>query len=91
MIVLLILCALALMPEMNGVDADRLISSYAPECILILFTMFASDQLIALARPAGVREVISKSQSIPTLLVFNLPRPTDAQPSQLLRRRAERR
>ena len=48
------------MPEMNGVEAARLISSSVPECVLILFTMFSSYQLIALAHLAGVREVISK-------------------------------
>jgi DNA-binding NarL/FixJ family response regulator len=48
------------MPEMNGLEAARLISSSVPTCVLILFTMFSSYQLIALAHQAGVREVISK-------------------------------
>ncbi len=48
------------MPNMNGLEAARLISLSVPESVLILFTMFASTQLSALAQEAGVREVISK-------------------------------
>ena len=48
------------MPVMNGVAAARLISTAVPKSVLILFTMFASRQLVALAREAGVYEVISK-------------------------------
>jgi DNA-binding NarL/FixJ family response regulator len=31
------------MPNMNGLEAARLISASMPECALILFTMFASS------------------------------------------------
>ena len=48
------------MPVMNGVEAARLISIAVPKSVLILFTMFASRQLVALAREAGIYEVISK-------------------------------
>ena len=48
------------MPNMNGLEAARLISASMPECRLILFTMFASDQLSTLAQAAGVRAVVSK-------------------------------
>ena len=48
------------MPNMNGLEAARLISASIPECGLILFTMFASDQLCTLAQAAGVRAVVSK-------------------------------
>jgi two-component system, NarL family, response regulator DesR len=48
------------MPNMNGLEAARLISASMPECGLILFTMFASDQLCTLAQAAGVRAVFSK-------------------------------
>ena len=41
------------MPNMNGLEAARLISASIPECGLILFTMFASDQLCTLAQAAG--------------------------------------
>ena len=48
------------MPNMNGLEAARLISASMPHCGLILFTMFASTQLSTLAQAAGVRTVISK-------------------------------
>ena len=48
------------MPSMNGVEAARLISASMPQCGLILFTMFASDELRTLAQAAGVRAVVSK-------------------------------
>lgn len=48
------------MPVMNGVEAARLIAAAMPNCVLILFTMFATRQLVALAHTAGVAEVISK-------------------------------
>jgi DNA-binding NarL/FixJ family response regulator len=48
------------MPNMNGLEAARLISASVPQCGLILFTMFASDQLCTLAQAAGVRAVVSK-------------------------------
>jgi DNA-binding NarL/FixJ family response regulator len=48
------------MPGLNGVEAARLMSSSVPEARIILFTMFASKQLAALAKSAGVRAVVSK-------------------------------
>jgi DNA-binding NarL/FixJ family response regulator len=48
------------MPIMNGLEAARLISASMPQCGLILFTMFASNQLSTLAQAAGVRAVVSK-------------------------------
>jgi DNA-binding NarL/FixJ family response regulator len=48
------------MPNMNGLEAARLISASMPQCGLILFTMFASDQLCTLAQAAGIRAVVSK-------------------------------
>ena len=48
------------MPVMNGLEAARLISAAIPNCAIILFTMFASKQLMALAKTAGVSEVVSK-------------------------------
>jgi len=48
------------MTVMNGVEAARLISAAMPECLLILFTMFASVQLKALAKAAGVTDIVSK-------------------------------
>jgi DNA-binding NarL/FixJ family response regulator len=48
------------MPLMNGVEAARAISAAIPNCVLILFTMFASNQLEALAKAAGISEIVSK-------------------------------
>ena len=48
------------MPNMNGLEAARLISASAPQCGLILFTMFASHELSTLAQAAGIRAVVSK-------------------------------
>jgi DNA-binding NarL/FixJ family response regulator len=48
------------MPNMNGLEAARLISASMPQCGMILFTMFASDELCTLAQAAGVRAVVSK-------------------------------
>lgn len=48
------------MPEMNGIEAARQISNIAPECAILLFTMFATPQLADLAKSAGVRAVFSK-------------------------------
>ena len=48
------------MPNMNGLEAARLISASMPQCGLILFTMFASHELSTLAQAAGVHTVVSK-------------------------------
>lgn len=48
------------MPVMNGVESARLIAMAMPECVLILFTIFASNQLKALTKAAGISEVVSK-------------------------------
>jgi DNA-binding NarL/FixJ family response regulator len=48
------------MPNMNGLEAARLISASMPQCGMILFTMFASDELCTLAQAAGIRAVVSK-------------------------------
>jgi DNA-binding NarL/FixJ family response regulator len=43
------------MPNMNGWEAARLISASMPQCGLIMFTMFASDELcIWRKRPGSV-------------------------------------
>jgi two-component system, NarL family, nitrate/nitrite response regulator NarL len=48
------------MPVMNGLEAARIISALIPECAVLMFTTFATPQLIELARTAGVRAVLSK-------------------------------
>lgn len=49
------------MPGMNGLEAARQIARDAPESVMFLFTMYASEQLSELAQSVGVREVISKA------------------------------
>lgn len=49
------------MPGMNGLEAARQIAVDAPESVMLLFTMFASDELSDLALSVGVRKVISKA------------------------------
>jgi DNA-binding NarL/FixJ family response regulator len=48
------------MPEMNGLEAARILSVLIPECAILMFTTFATPQLTKLARAAGVRAVLSK-------------------------------
>jgi len=45
---------------MNGVEAARRITEIAPQCAILLFTMYASEQLAAVAQAAGVWAVVSK-------------------------------
>jgi DNA-binding NarL/FixJ family response regulator len=49
------------MPGMNGLEAARQIAVDAPDSVMFLFTMYASEQLSELAQSVGVREVISKA------------------------------
>ena len=48
------------MPVMNGLEAARALSVLAPECAILMYTMFAAPDLSALASAAGVRVVLSK-------------------------------
>jgi len=48
------------MPVMNGLEAARVLSGLAPDCAILMYTMFATPQLLELASAAGVRAVLSK-------------------------------
>jgi DNA-binding NarL/FixJ family response regulator len=48
------------MPEMNGLEAARILSTLVPKCAILMYTMFASPDLSELAHAAGVRAVLSK-------------------------------
>jgi len=48
------------MPVMNGLEAARALSALAPDCAILMYTMFAAPQLSDLASAAGVRTVLSK-------------------------------
>jgi two-component system, NarL family, invasion response regulator UvrY len=48
------------MPGMNGIEAARCIASLDQTCTMLLFTMYASEQLSRLAEKVGIATVISK-------------------------------
>jgi DNA-binding NarL/FixJ family response regulator len=48
------------MPEMNGLEAARALSALAPDCVILMYTMFSTPHLSELAFAAGVRAVLSK-------------------------------
>ena len=52
------------MPVMNGLEAARQISQVAPKTAMVMLTMHHSKQLLADARAAGIRDVVSKTESL---------------------------
>ena len=52
------------MPVMNGLDAAREITRIAPNVQMVMFSMHVSDQLRKDAQAVGIKEVISKSDTI---------------------------
>jgi DNA-binding NarL/FixJ family response regulator len=50
------------MPLMNGVQAAREIAKFAIDIPILLFSLHLSPQIMALARNAGLRGAISKSE-----------------------------
>ncbi|MGB8321461.1 MAG: response regulator [Candidatus Acidiferrum sp.] len=50
------------MPIMNGLDAARHITNFAPELPMLLFTLHSSVQLHKEALAAGIKDVLSKSE-----------------------------
>jgi len=49
------------MPEMNGLDAARIISRVSPETPILMLTLYLSHQLAEEARKAGVRGTCAKT------------------------------
>jgi DNA-binding NarL/FixJ family response regulator len=49
------------MPNMDGLEAARRIAIVAPNTVMVMFTMHASEQLSELAQAVGIKEVWSKS------------------------------
>jgi DNA-binding NarL/FixJ family response regulator len=62
------------MPEMNGLEAARVISQMTPETPILMVTMHMSPQLAVEARKVGIRGTCSKAnihcvvQAVETLL-----------------------
>jgi CheY-like chemotaxis protein len=49
------------MPGMNGLETARTILTSLPDVPIVLYTIFATDQLDQQARAIGVRRVVSKA------------------------------
>ncbi len=49
------------MPEMNGLDAARIISRLSPETPILMVTLYLSRQLAEEARKAGIRGTCAKT------------------------------
>jgi DNA-binding NarL/FixJ family response regulator len=49
------------MPEMNGLDAARIIAKRSPEIPILIVTLYISKQLAAEARKVGARGACAKS------------------------------
>jgi HlyD family secretion protein len=49
------------MPEMNGLDAARIISRESPDTPILMVTLYLSHQLAEEARKAGVRGTCAKT------------------------------
>ena len=60
------------MPVMNGLDAAREITRIAPNVQMVMFTMHISEQLRKDAQAAGIKDVISKSDTIGHHLLASL-------------------
>jgi DNA-binding NarL/FixJ family response regulator len=60
------------MPVMDGLEAGRQIALVAPGTAMVLFTMHSCDQLVRDARAVGIKEVVSKSDGLPTHLLAAL-------------------
>ena len=51
------------MPEMDGLSATRVLRKRLPEIPILMYTMHYTQQLCEAAQGAGVRKVISKSET----------------------------
>jgi DNA-binding NarL/FixJ family response regulator len=56
------------MPEMNGIDAAKIIHQIMPEVPLILCSIYIDELLAAEAQSAGVQAVVSKTQNMQALV-----------------------
>jgi two-component system chemotaxis response regulator CheY len=60
------------MPVMNGLEAAREISRIAPAVQMVMFTMHTNDQLRKDAEAVGIKDVISKTDTIVGHLLTSL-------------------
>jgi DNA-binding NarL/FixJ family response regulator len=52
------------MPVMNGLEASRSILRRSPGTAIVMFTMHPSPQLMRAALEAGIRDVVSETDSL---------------------------
>jgi DNA-binding NarL/FixJ family response regulator len=60
------------MPVMNGLDAARHITAICPDTPMLMFTMHSCEQVLKLAEPVGIRNVLSKAEGFPGNLLASL-------------------
>lgn len=60
------------MPVMNGLEAAREIARIAPKVQIVMFTMHTSEQLRKEAHAAGIKDVVSKTDTISDHLIVSL-------------------
>jgi len=60
------------MPVMDGLAAARYISTLAPQTTMLMLTMHASEQLRKTALAAGIKAVLSKTESVEQHLIAAL-------------------
>jgi len=70
------------MPGMNGIETARRILEIAPAMPIVLFTQHASAELEKHARAAGIRSVVSKTDTFPMVgIIEALLGPADRPPA----------
>lgn len=62
------------MPVMNGLEAARVIAAVSPQTAMLMLTLHTYDALSREAQAAGIREVLSKTDAVPGLLLASLKR-----------------
>jgi NarL family two-component system response regulator YdfI len=62
------------MPVMDGLEAAGQINMIAPNTTMLLFTMYNCEQLLKIAPAVGIKEVLSKSDSLGEHLLTSLKR-----------------
>jgi|SRR5882724_5885593 len=60
------------MPVMNGLEAARRISKLALDTAMVMFTTHLNEQLLNDAGAAGIKDVVSKSDSLVNRLLASL-------------------
>ena len=60
------------MPIMNGLEAARRIAAIAPNTSMLMFTMHSPGEVLKLAQPLGIKDVLSKLDGFPGNLIASL-------------------